>query len=210
MLEEPNADSLPVPEHRRSFLKWAVHGLGALFSVIFGFPALMYLINPRHLKPRDPDEKRPAEGIILGELELNKPRQGVIRAMRRDAWALHPNDVIGRVWAVKVKEWDTSRGPDPRMTGADAELLVFTTVCPHLGCSVNLETEGATVKGFACPCHNGLFSLNGTKRQEGTNINPAPRGMDDLAWETDPANRDRLLVKFQSFRQLEAEKIVKS
>jgi Rieske Fe-S protein len=127
--------------------------------------------------------------------------------VRSDGWNLYPNDVIGRVWVVQV-------GDPPDLSALDkvktfnqsstafkeAYLMVFTTICPHLGCSVNVD-EG----GFLCPCHSASFDLKGNRRTE---ANPAQRGMDTLEWEideTDPAF-NRIKVKYQSFASSIAEK----
>src|SRR5262245_54934204 len=132
-------------ENRRSFLKWAIHGMGALFAAILGIPAIAYLIDARNRPPRQ-SGFRPVDGIKLTELEIGVPRQGVIRDVRRDAWTLHPNDVIGRVWVIK-----DGAAPDA--------LHVFTTICPHLGCSINANADSRS--GFTCPCHGAEFTLAG-------------------------------------------------
>ncbi len=196
-----------VEDNRRSFLKWAIHGLGAIFTAVLGFPIVMYLIDPRHREQKK-GAFRAVDGIDLTDtqkLAVNQPVQGRIRDVRRDAWTLHPSDVIGRVWVIKTREWGAG-GPDPAKK-EDPDLLVFTTVCTHLGCSINLKTNAGTPEGFACPCHNGQFHLNGAKVEGGTN--PAPRGMDSLEWELDKDNNKLLLVRYVNFRQLEAEKIEK-
>jgi Rieske Fe-S protein len=82
---------------------------------------------------------------------------------------------------------------------------VFTTTCPHLGCSVNLGNGG-----FACPCHGAEFNLDGARAND--EHNPAQRGMDALEWkiEADPANPSRklLLVKYLNFKASIQEKEV--
>lgn len=191
--EPPAAHASPPHDSRRSFLRWAIHGLGALFAVILGFPAVMYLIDPRN-RPARPKGPRPVEGINLRALVKNEPKQGMIRDVRRDAWTLHPNDVIGRVWAVRHGD-------------GDLDVDVFTTVCPHLGCSINMATDGARPTGFVCPCHNGQFHLDGSKVAVEGVSNPPPRGMDKLAWEADPANPDRMLVYYVNYKQMEATPI---
>lgn len=181
-------------EQRRSFLKWCIHGMGALFGAILGIPAAAYLIDARNRPPRETGMRK-VEGVKISELEVGKPRQGVIRNVRQDAWTHYPNDVIGRVWVVKQD---------------DTELKVFTTICPHLGCSIN-----AAANGFACPCHQASFDLQG----ERVNVesNPARRGMDTLQFtrahdpaNPDPDNRDLLLVEYLSFLQGAPTKIVRS
>ena len=187
---------------RRSFLGWATCGLGAIFTAIIGVPIVCFAIDPRHRK--GPQSKlKLVEGIKLGDLAMNDPRQGVIRDIRVDGWTLYPNDVIGRVWVVRVGE------PPPRDTVEkvkafnassaavkETHVLVFTTICPHLGCSVN-SVGGAA--GVACPCHAATFELNGKRA---TAANPALRGMDTLEWEideTDLPDFNRIKVKYENF-----------
>src|SRR5262249_11929549 len=115
-------------QQRRSFLKWCVHGMGALVGAIIGIPAIAYLIDARH-RPARVTGMRKVEGIKISELTRGEPKQGVIRHVRQDAWTYHPNDVIGRVWVVKYGK-------------GERDLRVFTTICPHLGCSINTGDQG--------------------------------------------------------------------
>src|SRR5947209_18770333 len=87
---------------RRSFLAWAVTGLGAILSAVLGVPAIAYLIDPRNRQGAG-GSFRAVEMIPLTDLQQDRPVQGVLRAVRRDAWTLHPNDVVGRVWIVLKK-----------------------------------------------------------------------------------------------------------
>jgi len=173
-------------EDRRSFLRWATISLGAVFTAIFGAPVVFYLADPRNRKGKASDFIR-AEGIRLDEVG-DLPVQGVIRTVRVDGWTLHPSDVVGRIWVVKD---DT----------APNGYRVFTTICPHLGCSVNLD-EGR----FRCPCHNAQFEHSGERRD--ADANPALRGMDELEWMRDPADPQRILVHYQTFRNGVEEKEV--
>jgi Rieske Fe-S protein len=193
---------------RRSFLKWATHGLGALFGTILGLPAVAYLIDARNRPAPEGDFKTVAR---LSELQVDVPKQVVLRDIRRDAWTLHPNDVIGRVWLL-------------RRPGDQVE--AFTTICPHLGCSINFEDKA---KRFLCPCHGGTFHLSGERVSEselGT-ANPSPRGMDllpvQMAEDPDPTHlvddpdrpgqkkRDALIaVKYQNFIQGRHDKVPKA
>jgi len=181
-------------EERRSFLRWAIYGMGALFAAMLGFPALAFLGDARH-RPAPNRGFRPVAGINLDDLKMDEPVQGTIRDIRTDAWTVHLDDVIGRVWVVKT-------GPQP------IDLKVFSTICPHLGCSINKD-PGDPCPGFTCPCHGGKFNLNGSLNEAVAN-NPAPRGMDSLDAHADPNDPKILLVKYQNFVQGEHEKIAKS
>lgn len=178
--------SLNVPPDRRSFLKWATHGLGALFGVVLGVPAVAYVLDALNRPAPQRGLRRVAR---LGELEVGKPRQVVIRDTRRDAWTLHPDDVVGRVWLIR-REGDR----------VDA----FTTVCPHLGCSVDWRPDQEL---FICPCHNGTFDVRGDLFNRPGINNPAPRGMDALECHVEG---DDVFVKYENFKQGEHEKVLKT
>jgi Rieske Fe-S protein len=183
------------PPDRRSFLKWMTHLMGAAVALVLGVPAIAYLLDPRNRKAADGSFKTVAR---LSDLEVGVPRQMVIRNERRDAWTLHPNDLVGRVWLI--------RQPDDTVEA-------FTTICPHLGCSINYEDKS---KLFICPCHNGTWDVGGKKRELPTVQNPAPRGMDSLECKVEPAD-DKLppeqrfvLVEYRSFYQGKEEKVSKT
>jgi len=118
------------------------------------------------------------------------PLSVTVRDDITDAWNLFRDVPIGSIWL--------------RIVG-DGPPLALSSVCPHLGCSVDYlraKTE------FFCPCHTSSFDLNGKK----TNEIP-PRGMDSLEVSTrtngkeDP-NGTEIWVKYQNFQKATAEKIV--
>ena len=191
---------------RRSFLAWVTAGLGGLFTVFLGAPIAAYVADPRNRKGATSDF-RIVDGLLLSDLKPNEPKQGVLRDIRHDAWTLHPNDVVGRVWVILKKDPPL----DPFPTGTDPGLLnVFTTICPHLGCPINLNQDQANNPGFTCPCHSAQYDRTGSRKAPANN--PAPRDMDSLEWriDVDPANPERkaLFVKYQSFRSSIPEKLV--
>ena len=187
------------PTGRRSFLKWATQGLIGLFTVLLGVPAVAYLIDPRNRPASTGAFKRVGR---LTELEVDVPRSMVIRDVRRDAWTLHPSDVIGRVWLVRR----SGATEDGRPT-----VEAFTTTCPHLGGSINFDG-----KQFVCPLHGATFDL--ACRRVGDDVlgraNPAPRDMDCLEIQLvpDPAKAGEFFidVKFENFLQGHAEKVRKT
>jgi Rieske Fe-S protein len=184
---------------RRSFLAWATLGLGAVFTAIFGAPVIAYLIDPRNRQGAG-GAFHAVDGVNLDGLTKDIPTQGALRAVRRDAWTVHPSDVVGRVWIVLKQD----RLPDQAVSNDPGVLEVFTTICPHLGCSVNLNPDPAT--GFTCPCHAAQFTVNGNRTSE---HNPAQRGMDTLDWRLEvEGGRKTLLVKYENFKSSIAEKEV--
>ncbi len=196
-MEPPQSEPLTP---RRTLIKRMMAGLSALFALLLGFPAIAYLIDPRNRRTVKSDFQRVARLSELpkpGADGRAVPRQFVIRELRRDAWTLHPDSIVGRVWL---------------MRGGDDRVRAFTTICPHLGCSINLGESG---ERFVCPCHNAAFTLDGERVGEAQlgRTNPAPRGMDEIEVRlvAEFGSDDVAIeVKYQSFRQGAHEKILKA
>lgn len=106
-----------------------------------------------------------------------------------DAWNRFANVPIGSIWLRKV---------------GDGPILAFSSICPHLGCSVNYrQAEG----DFFCPCHTSAFALDGKKTNE-----VPPRDMDSLTvsmrtdGKDDPSGNE-IWVKYEKFRGARADKV---
>jgi menaquinol-cytochrome c reductase iron-sulfur subunit len=94
--------------------------------------------------------------VRLDKLVPGVPKRVAIVADRHDAWTLERSVELGSVWLVRHGD----------------QVNALSSVCPHLGCSVNAVPED----GFSCPCHTSSFDPEG-KRTGG----PSPRDMDSLA-----------------------------
>lgn len=195
----------PEPD-RRSFVAFAIFGIGAIFSALLGFPIVCYFIDPRNRRGAQGAFKL-AEGVNVDDLAVDTPQQGVLRDTRVDGWTLYPSDVLGRVWVVLKQaipaNFRTPEGAKEFNEKTQAErdrfLQVFTTICPHLGCSINLGGPA-----FSCPCHAATFNANGSRAAAS---NPAKRDMDTLEWKLDEQDPSRIVVVYRRFKALEEEKL---
>ena len=168
---------------RRTFLKWLIHGLNGIFAVVLGVPAIAYLIDPRNRPAPETALRTVAQ---LGELQVGVPFAAVVRATRRDAWTLHPNDIIGRVWLI-------------RQPGGTVK--AFTQICPHLGCPIGFKGSQ-----FTCPCHHATFDTSG-QRLPPIAENPAAN-MDELKCEVDGNGPTAAVkVEYKNFIQGKEEKV---
>src|SRR5437660_967583 len=70
------------PMERRSFLKWATHGLGALFGVILGVPAIAYVSDARHRTAKTSDFRTVAKLRHLKVGDPARPRARLLGATR--------------------------------------------------------------------------------------------------------------------------------
>jgi quinol---cytochrome c reductase iron-sulfur subunit, bacillus type len=74
-----------------------------------------------------------------------------------------------------------------------SNVTVFSTVCPHLGCTVDLSANG-----FACLCHGSIWNIRGEKLG-----GPTPRALDALESRIEG---EQIKVRYQDFKQGVPEK----
>jgi menaquinol-cytochrome c reductase iron-sulfur subunit len=115
--------------------------------------------------------------LKLEQLKEGEARRVPIVDDRHDAWTIEQKVQLGSVWLIR-------RGD---------KVIAFSSVCPHLGCSVNTTSPRDPSAGFACPCHTSSFDASG-KRTGG----PSPRDLDSL--ETKVVEDGFVAVDFRRFR----------
>jgi menaquinol-cytochrome c reductase iron-sulfur subunit len=170
--------SEPPPENRRSFLG-ALLALGSVcIGALLSVPLIRFALFP--LLRRTTELKASPVGPLSEFSTLAEPVLRTIQIEQIDGWRKAVSEK-----AVYVTK--DSRG----------ELLVLSSVCPHLGCTVPWVSDKSE---FVCPCHGGTYAPDGSRIS-----GPSLRGMDSL--ET-TVQDDQLLVRFQYFRQLVADKEV--
>jgi menaquinol-cytochrome c reductase iron-sulfur subunit len=177
----PGAKPLPpgAPvESRRSFLG-VLLGLGAFFvGALLSVPLIRFALFP--LLRRTTELKISTVGDLSAFSSLSEPVMRTIQIEQVDGWRKAVSEK-----AVYVTK--DGRG----------QLLVLTSICPHLGCTVPWNKEK---KQFICPCHGATFAADGTRVS-----GPSLRGMDSLETSVQDG---QLLVQFQYFRQLVSDKEV--
>jgi Rieske Fe-S protein len=67
--------------------------------------------------------------------------------------------------------------------------VVFSSVCPHLGCRVNWFSDK---KEFICPCHGSKYTFEGKKT-----YGPAPRGLDPLPLREKDGNAQITWIQYK-------------
>lgn len=174
MRPEPPDDPRPPGSSepaRRRFLGRLTLALSALALALPGVPALLYLLAPglRSTGGRAAGAAGTASAgaaggeagfVPVARLATLTPGRYVRLALhgrRVDAWTVHEAEPLGSVWL--------------RREAAD-QIRCFTSICPHLACTVDFDAASAR---FVCPCHRSRFSDEG-KRLDG----PAPRDLDAL------------------------------
>ncbi len=147
-----SADSLGGDVDRRKFLSGIIGVVAGTVATVVGIPAIGYLVSPG-LKKQNEDQ-----WITLG------PMSG-----------LTPNVPKGYPYSTRSKDgWveSTQSGVAYAVTHDGETVRVFSNVCTHLSCRVTWQEEK---NGFFCPCHDGLFDVDGL-----VVAGPPPRPLDQF------------------------------
>jgi len=165
----PSADGEPRPSRRVVTLAVVVGSCA--IAAATAIPAAAFVAAPIGSKG---NAGRWVRTLRVDQLVEGEPKRVAIVDDRRDAWTIERGVELGSVWVVK-------RGD---------QIVAFSAVCPHLGCSVNVAPQASA--GFACPCHTSAFEKDG-KRKSG----PSPRDLDTLATRIEDGF---VAVDFKRFR----------
>lgn len=188
------------PQERRLFIKIFAGVVGAIAALVPALVGLWTFLDPATRRERRySDAKKPKglktdDGFIRVASLAEVPQDGrPLRVQVRDdvtnKWTFSPNEPVGEVFLIRK--------------GSGNDLTVFTTVCPHLGCSVSLASDGAGKQIFKCPCHNSSFELDGSCKVP----TPSPRSMDLLQSRVDDGS---VYVKYQNFYTGRPKPVVKN
>ena len=142
---EPNEVS------RRGFVGWAV-GLGAGFiGVVAGIPLIGSVVIPTA-------QAQAGEFVQVADVSVipvGEPFAISFAETKKDAY-----QVVTLPHSVYVLKTSAT------------EVVVYSPVCPHLGCQVFFDRQ---VREYICPCHGSKFALDGARL-----AGPTPRGLDTL------------------------------
>ena len=182
---------------RRNFMTQVLAaGIGGLVGLIPAVTGLLFFLDPllRKKAAGNGDAKtggvvKDAEGRILLDVSLDAlpedgtPQRYTVHDDIVNAWNKLPNQPIGSIWLRRI---DSATPP----------VIAFSTICPHLGCSVDYR---ATEGDYYCPCHTSAFKLDGTALND-----IPPRAMDELEVKV---TGNHIWLKYQEFRGAIQEKV---
>jgi Rieske Fe-S protein len=177
--------------HRRAVLKILSVALTAIGAAVVAVPGVSYLLSA--VRRRESSGALVRRVVRLEDLPVGRPVEAPIVAQHQDAWTTYPNETIDRVWLV--------RRTGDSVSPAESRVDAFASVCPHLGCSI--QVAGAK-SGFVCPCHRATFDLEGQRTHLDGQTNHSPRNMDSLACrlvEDDASGQWWVEVTYQKFER---------
>jgi menaquinol-cytochrome c reductase iron-sulfur subunit len=126
---------------RRDFMKVTTGAIGGIITAVIGAPVIGYMVDPA-LRASAKEA-----WIPIGKLEnipVNVPTPFSFTRTQVNGWERTGTSFGGYV---------IRKSEDVK------DILIISSRCTHLGCSVNWKEE---TKEFICPCHDAKFSQDGT------------------------------------------------
>jgi menaquinol-cytochrome c reductase iron-sulfur subunit len=166
--------------NRRRFLELLTEFLMGLLALVVAFPAVAYFLAPLRKKSGVGGSEPGFQDVgPIADLPSGEWRLVSLEVVQADGWK--KSRVRHAIWVQKK---------------ADGNLVVLSSICPHLGCPVNWHPDQSQ---FFCPCHGGVFNPDGRQIS-----GPPPRAMDPLEFEV---REGRLWVRWQDFKIGAAERV---
>ncbi|GAB4505589.1 MAG: ubiquinol-cytochrome c reductase iron-sulfur subunit [Anaerolineales bacterium] len=126
--------------NRRDFIKATTGAVGGIIGAVFGIPTIGYLIAPA-LR-----EDKAGAPVVIGKLEdipIGKFHPFSFTITKVNGWERTANNYGGYI---------LRKSEDPQ------DILVLSSRCTHLSCTVNWKEEAQV---FICPCHDAKFDKDG-------------------------------------------------
>lgn len=172
----------PEEQSRRSFMANATLAVGGVIGLVLTVPILGYVVPSKDVMASK------AKWWPLNEADFKKlststdPIKISFTRKVQDAYT-PPVETDDYVWGVKMNDAEFAKMKAERKDlfsgGGKIDypfwqmgLVIFSSVCPHLGCKFDWKKE---LNKFFCPCHNSEFLKDGEHV-----AGPAARGLDPL------------------------------
>ncbi len=125
---------------RRDFMKVTTGAIGGIITAAIGAPVVGYLIDPA-LRAGAKQAWIPIGK--LADIPINVPTPFSFTRTQVNGWERTGTSHGGFI---------IRKSEDPQ------DILILSSRCTHLGCSVNWREE---TRDFSCPCHDARFSQDG-------------------------------------------------
>ena len=125
---------------RRDFMKVTTGVIGGIITATIGVPVIGYLIDPA-LRTGAKEAWFPIGK--LADIPVGKPTPFAFTRTQVNGWERTSTSFGGFVI---------------RKSEAPQDMVILSSRCTHLGCSVNWREDS---QEFICPCHDAKFSKDG-------------------------------------------------
>jgi quinol---cytochrome c reductase iron-sulfur subunit, bacillus type len=137
---------------RRRFVAAGTAASGLLVAAALGVPIVGFILSPLYRRQKPSVERAVGD---ISSVQDGSPKRFLVKFPENE-------------WDAGVEQPQTIY-----VVRTEGRLLVFANVCTHMQCPVHWDPQ---VNLFLCPCHGGLYSI------DGTNVGgPPPKPLPQLA-----------------------------
>lgn len=126
---------------RRKFMILGINAAGAGTALLIAAPIVGSVLSPLFVKRKTP-------WVLvadIGQVPVGVPTAYVVNLPIDEGWSVPP--APRTVYVVKLN------------LNGSVQMLTLSNVCTHMQCDVHWDLN---LQLFLCPCHGGLYSINGT------------------------------------------------
>ncbi len=169
----------PDEQTRRTFMANAVIALGGVIGIGLTIPLVVSLIPSADATNDQWSGLTPEQAAAFKKATDKMPTKVTFNVHETNGY-FGAADTEQFVWAVKATEGQMKDARPELFSGTDKlpypvvnmGFVVFSPICPHLGCKYSWSTEK---NKFLCPCHGSTYTELGKHE-----LGPALRGLDPL------------------------------
>lgn len=154
---------------RRDFMKVTTGAIGGIITAAVGVPVIGYMIDPA-LRAGGKGAKIPVGK--LDQIPVGTPTPFSFTRTQVNGWERTGTSFGGYV---------LRKSEDPK------DIVIFSSRCTHLGCSVNWKEDA---QEFICPCHDAKFGKDG-KVLDG----PPPSPLNTYEYEVGDDGTLQIIIK---------------
>ena len=129
---------------RRRFLTYTLGGTAGFLASGMLFPMVRFAVDP--VLRQGEGEQYVDVNLKVSEI-TETPRSVEFTVHREDGWYVPEGGEKLTAWVMKNDK---------------GEVVAFSPICKHLGCTVNWNSNPQFKNEFFCPCHFGRYYKDGT------------------------------------------------
>jgi menaquinol-cytochrome c reductase iron-sulfur subunit len=186
---------------RRQFMANATIVIGGIIGVGLAIPIVGSLVTPAGGATTGEWSPLTAQEFKSLEHATSKPVKMTFTLKSKDSY-LPEQSTEEYVWGIKTtpEKFKAAR-PDVFTNGPNAKpdvpydvvnmgFVIFSPICPHLGCRFNWDDSA---NRFKCPCHGSQYTF------EGEHVaGPADRGLDPLPFQEKSGIAEIMWIRYKS------------
>jgi Rieske Fe-S protein len=192
----------PEEQSRRQFMTNATIVVGNVIGLVIAVPLITGLIPSAAVLGGGKSWSPLKDQSALEKLTpQSPPAQIYFSRVLRDGY-MPPADASDYVWGVKMDDAEIAKMKTDRPDlfanpGGKVDYpvvnmgyVIFSSVCPHLGCKFNWRS---TTNTFFCPCHNSEYTRDGEHI-----AGPAARGLDPLPFRDENGKAEVTWIRYKA------------